>query len=303
MNREQREVLSHLAGENIQFRCSMADHTTFKAGGTIEALLYVEKVENLLATVPFLQREGIPWFVLGRGSNLVVMDGDVPGVAIRLKGTFDTIQEEDPQEQVVMAGAGGSLGRLLEFCRGKGFGGTEFLAGIPGTVGGAAMMNAGAFGRDMSSVISGLEMVTPEDGLVKRGRDALSFSYRKLESAEDGVVTRVRLKLEKSTTPEVAGRIRDYLGRRKRTQPLEYPSAGSIFKNPVGNHAGRLLEEAGLKGKKCGGAMISTKHANWIVNTGGARAQDILELMALARERVMEKTGIELEPEIKVIGR
>lgn len=303
MNSEQREALSDLAGGNIQFRCSMADHTTFKAGGTIEALLYVEEIDNLRAVVSFLQREAIPWFVLGRGSNLLIMDGDVPGVAIQLRGTFDTIHEEDPQERVVMAGAGVSLRRLLDFCRGKGLGGTEFLAGIPGTVGGAAMMNAGAFGRDMSSVITGLEMVTPGNGLVKRDRDVLSFGYRKLESAEDGVVTRIRLKLEKSTPSEVTGRIRDFLGRRKKTQPLEYPSAGSIFKNPPGNHAGRLLEEAGLKGKKCGGAMISFKHANWIVNTGEARVQDILDLMAFACERVMEKTGIELEPEIKVIGR
>jgi UDP-N-acetylmuramate dehydrogenase len=302
VNREQQKALSHLVDGKIQFSCSMADHTTFKVGGRIEALVNVEKMENLQEVVPFLQREGVPFFVLGRGSNLLVMDGDIPGVALELKGAFAAIQEQGCQEQVIMAGAGVSIGELLEFCRSKGHGGTEFLAGIPGTVGGASVMNAGAFGKDMSSLISGMEMVTPGGGLEEKDRSALSFSYRKLEIAEGGVVTRVRLKLEKSTTPEVAGKIKGYLRRRKQTQPLEYPSAGSIFRNPPEDHAGRLLEEAGLKGEKRGGAMISTKHANWIVNTGGASAQDILDLIAFARETVSEKTGIELELEIRVIG-
>jgi len=164
-------------------------------------------------------------------------------------------------------------------------------------------MNAGAFGKDMSSLISGMEMVAPGGDLVKIDRGALFFSYRRLELTEGGVSIRVRLKLEKSSTPEVTDKIRKYLRRRRKTQPLEYPSAGSIFKNPPGDHAGRLLEEAGLKGKQQGGAMISTKHANWIVNTGEANAQDIMDLIAFARETVMEKTGIELELEIKVIGR
>lgn len=303
MNREQQKVLSHLVDGKIRFHCPMADHTTFKVGGRIEALVNVEKMENLQEVVPFLRREGVPFFVLGRGSNLLVMDGDIPGVALELKGAFAAIQEQGSQGQVITAGAGVSIGQLLEFCRSKGHGGTEFLAGIPGTVGGAAVMNAGAFGKDMSSLISGIEMVAPGGGLVKKERGSLSFSYRKLEIGEGGVVTRVRLKLEKSTTPEVADKIKGYLSRRKRTQPLEYPSAGSIFKNPSGGHAGRLLEEAGLKGEKRGGAMISTKHANWIVNTGGASAQDILDLIAFARETVNEQTGIELELEIRVIGR
>jgi len=303
VNREQREALGDLAHGNILFHCSTADYTTFKVGGRIEALVNVEKLEHLQKVVPFLRKEGIPSFILGRGSNLLIMDGDIPGVALRLKGTFDAIQEEDSQAQTVMAGAGVSLGRLLEFCRSRGYGGTEFLAGIPGTVGGATVMNAGAFGKDMSSLINGMEMVAPGGDLVKIDRGALFFSYRRLELTEGGVSIRVRLKLEKSSTPEVTDKIREYLRRRRKTQPLEYPSAGSIFKNPPGDHAGRLLEEAGLKGKQRGGAMISTKHANWIVNTGEANAQDIMDLITFARETVMEKTGIELELEIKVIGR
>jgi UDP-N-acetylmuramate dehydrogenase len=302
VNREQRDTLIDLAGGKVEFRCPMARYTTFKVGGTVEVLLKVEALANLLDVLPFLQRESIPSFVVGRGSNLLIMDGDIPGVAIRLEGVFSGIREQDAHEQVIIAGAGVSVGQLLELCRRKGYGGAEFLAGIPGTVGGAAVMNAGAFGREMSSLVRGVEIVTPGGNRMDMDRQDLSFGYRKLEIPEGAVITRVRLKLEKSTAREVAARMGDCLTRRKRTQPLEYPSAGSIFKNPVGDHAGRLIQMAGLKGKKNGSAMISTKHANWIVNTGGASAQDILDLITLVRQTVREKTGIDLEPEIKVIG-
>ncbi|RLF54150.1 MAG: UDP-N-acetylenolpyruvoylglucosamine reductase [Thermoplasmata archaeon] len=303
MNRAQRETLSELADGNIRFSCSMAEYTTFRVGGKIEALVTVEKVGRLRKIVPFLEREDIPRFVLGRGSNLLVMDGDIPGVAIQLKGPLAAVEEDRSQEAGIAAGAGASLDRLLHFCRTNGFGGAEFLAGIPGTVGGAAVMNTGAFGQEIGALIAELEMITPRGELLQLNRDELCFSYRKLEVPEGQIVTRALLEMEKSTALKVGEKINEYLGRRKKTQPLHYPSAGSVFKNPPGEHAGRLLEEAGLKGKKCGGAMISTKHANWIVNTGGATARDILDLIGLARERVIEKRGIELDLEIKVIGR
>ena len=302
MNRGQRDVLIDLTGGKIQFRCTMADYTTFKVGGSIEALLKAEEVRDLLGVVPFLHTECIPFFVLGGGSNLLVMDGDVPGVAIRLEGAFATIEEAASQEEVIIAGSGVSLRQLLELCRRKGYGGTEFLAGIPGTVGGAIVMNAGAFGRDMASLVKGVEILTPSGDVVEMDRRDLSFGYRKLQITEGDVVTRARLKLEKSTVQAVAGTIGDYLKRRKKAQPLGYPSAGSIFKNPPGDHAGRLIEMAGLKGKRRGKAMISQKHANWIVNTGGASARDILDLITLVRQTVMEKMGVDLELEIKVVG-
>ena len=303
MQKEQLERLKNLAGGNLLPHCSMADHTTFRVGGTIGGLLCVEKTEELIQALQFLEEEGIPWFVLGRGSNLLVMDGDLPWVGVRLTGTFCTIQEEKSDEPMVAAGAGASLVQLLEFCRSKGYGGAEFLAGIPGTVGGAAVMNAGAFGKEMASLINGVHLVTHKGAGITADRQYLSFRYRKMDLAAGAIVTRALLKVKKSTPGEVAEKIKLYLGKRKKMQPLEYPSAGSIFKNPEGDHAGRLVEAAGLKGKMRGGAMISTKHGNWIVNTGKATAQDIFELITVAREEVLKAAGIELDLEIRVIGK
>jgi len=303
MNRTQMDALLDLAGGRLQRGCSMASYTTFRVGGCVEALLGAQETGVLLKVIPFLRKEEIPWFVLGRGSNLLIMDGDVPGIAIRLEGALAAIGGQMSRTGVIIAGAGASLRELLELCRRKGYGGGEFLAGIPGTVGGAAVMNAGAFGKDMASLVSRMETVTPEGELVETEVEMLSFGYRKLELAEGTVVTRVYLKLEKGMPDEVAEKIRSCLRRRKEAQPLEYPSAGSIFKNPPGDYAGRLIELAGLKGKRLGDAMVSTKHANWVVNTGEARSRDILDLISLVRETVSEKTGVNLELEIKVIGR
>lgn len=303
MNRDQEEVLIKLGGGKIRFRCPMAPYTTFKVGGRVDAMFETQEIADLLRVVPFLRKEAIPYFVVGRGSNLLVMDGEIKGVAVRLKGALAAIKEWNPHERTIIAGAGLPLSRLLDLCRRQGYGGAEFLAGVPGTVGGATVMNTGAFGRDMASLVYGLEMVAPEGELVEVGRSDLSFLYRRLEILEGAIVTRVRLKLEKSTAEEVSARMGEYLVRRRETQPLEYPSAGSVFMNPPGDHAGRLIEMAGLKGIKKGGAMISSKHANWIVNTGDASARDILDLITLIRRTVREKTDVDLELEIKVVGR
>ncbi len=303
MQKEQLERLKIIAGGNLLPRCSMADHTTFRVGGRISALLCIEKTKELIQALQFFEEENLPWFVLGRGSNLLFMDGDLPWVGVRLTGTFCTIQEEKSDELMVTAGAGAPLVQLLEFCRSRGYGGAEFLAGIPGTVGGAAVMNAGAFGKEMASLINGVHLVTRKGAGITVDRQSLSFRYRKLDLAAGAIVTRAMLKVKKSTPGEVAEKIKHYLGKRKKMQPLEYPSAGSIFKNPEGDHAGRLVEAAGLKGKRRGGAMISAKHANWIVNTGKATAQDIFELITVAREQVLKAAGIELDLEIRVIGK
>jgi UDP-N-acetylmuramate dehydrogenase len=303
MNREQMDAFIDLAGGRLQCGCSMASYTTLRVGGCVEALLKAQESGDLQTVIPFLQKERIPWFVVGRGSNLLIMDGDIPGVAIRLEGALAAIGEQISRSGVIIAGAGASLRRLLELCRRKGYGGGEFLAGIPGTVGGAAVMNAGAFGKDMTSLVSRMEMVTPGGEMVEMEGEKLSFGYRKLELEEGAVVTRIHLKLEKSIPEEVVERIKSYLSRRKETQPFEYPSAGSIFKNPPGDYAGRLIELAGLKGKRRGDAMVSAKHANWIVNAGEASSRDILDLITLVRKTVSEKTGVNLELEIKVIGR
>jgi UDP-N-acetylmuramate dehydrogenase len=177
----------------------------------------------------------------------------------------------------------------------------EFLTGIPGTLGGAVVMNAGAFGKEVGDVVSEVHLITSRGETVVLDRGELHFGYRRLAIPEGSVVVKVRLALFPVPGNRVAEMMEAYLRKRKREQPSGLPSAGSVFKNPPDDHAGRLIELVGLKGKKIGGAMISPKHANWIVNTGGAKAEDILSLMDLARKTVMEETGIELLPEIKVV--
>jgi UDP-N-acetylmuramate dehydrogenase len=190
----------------------------------------------------------------------------------------------------------------VRFSHKKGLAGLEFLAGIPGTVGGAVAMNAGAWGKSTGDAVTAVEILTGTGERITKSSAELRFGYRKAVLPAGSVVVKARFKGTPDSPEAVGERIRDYLERRKANQPLEYPSAGSVFKNPPDDYAGRLIENAGLKGKRIGGAMISDKHANVIVNVGGASAQDVLALMETARQRVREQTGIDLEPEIKVVG-
>lgn len=302
MDNGQQNQFARIAGEQVRFHCPLAPYTTFRVGGSVEALWDVPRPEPLLKVLPFLCGEGIPYFVLGRGSNLLISDGDIEGVAVRLVGSLALIEEDPVEDTVINAGAGAPIAELLDCCRKSGYGGLEFLSGIPGSVGGAAVMNAGAFGKDTASVIHGIEMITSAGQLLAVSRDELAYGYRRFGLKHGAVVTRVSICIERETPRDVANRIAGYLKRRTKTQPLEYPSAGSIFKNPPGDYAGRLIEMAGLKGMRRGGAMISDKHANWIVNTGDASSGDILELIRLTQKTVREKTGVALELEVRLIG-
>lgn len=302
MDERQTTALVRIGGDAIHFDCPMDQYTTFRIGGKVDALYFTRQLRELQKTVSYLTKEHIPYLVVGRGSNLLVKDGGFKGVVIIMGGELAGIEENGKDQQTLMAGAGLGIAQLLNHCTRKGLGGLEFLAGIPGTVGGAVTMNAGAFGRDMSNVVQQIQVVTREGELATRNRSELNFSYRELSVPKGTLVVRAKFQLVDENPEVVAKRVKDCLAKRKTTQPLEYPSAGSVFKNPPNNYAGRLIEEAGLKGKRVGGAMISPKHANYIVNTGGASADDVLALMELARERVREQTGIELEPEIRVVG-
>lgn len=303
MDKRQKKELIGLAGDGIRFDCPMSQYTTFRVGGHAEALYDAKDMEDLRRVVAFLNREHIPYLPVGRGSNLLVKDNGLEGLVILLQGSLAGIEKDGTDDLTVVAGGGLPLADLLIYCRGSGLGGAEFLAGIPGTVGGAVTMNAGAFGKEIGALVQGIHVITPEGDFVARDRSHLRFSYRELKTEKGAIIVFVRLKLKRDTEELVASRIADCLKRRKKNQPLNYPSAGSVFKNPPDDHAGRLIEKAGLKGKRIGGAMISEKHANFIVNTGGAEAKDILALLYLAREKVREETGIELQPEIQVVGR
>ena len=291
-----------MMGENIQFDRAMSEYTTFRIGGKADAICFVHGLGELQQVFSYLNREKIPYLLVGRGSNLLVRDGGFKGAVIIMRGQLATVKQHEKNDQVVVAGGGLTLSDLVKFCSQRGLGGLEFLSGIPGTVGGAVTMNAGAFGRAMGDVVQQVDVVTPEGEITSRNRSDLAFSYRESSIQEGSLVVRASLQCSQETPEIVSGRVAEYLTRRKVTQPLEYPSAGSVFRNPPNDYAGRIIEQTGLKGKKIGGAMISPKHANYIVNTGGAKAEDVLRLMEMAKEKVREAKGIELEPEIKVVG-
>jgi UDP-N-acetylmuramate dehydrogenase len=302
MDEEQRKELAKIGGEAVLFDCPMSQYTTFRVGGNVEALFLAQELQLLKRMVSYLRDKNIPYLVVGKGSNLLVRDGGLKGVVVILKGGLATVEKNVKNDRIVLAGGGLGIGELVSHCTRMGLGGLEFLAGIPGTVGGAAVMNAGAFGKDMGSMVKEIQILTDEGALVVKDRPQLKFSYRELAIPKGAMILGVRFELDKEDPESISQRVEDYVARRKAKQPLEYPSGGSVFKNPPNDYAGRLIEEAGLKGRRIGGAMISPKHANFIVNTSNARADDILALIDLVREKVKEGSGIELEPEIKVVG-
>jgi UDP-N-acetylmuramate dehydrogenase len=302
IDKRHKKALTKIVGEEVLFHCPMVQYTTFRIGGKADALCFVESLEKLQQLFSYLSRESIPFAVLGKGSNLLIKNGGFEGVLINLKGDLATIETDKENTGGLTAGGGLGLGDLMTYCCQKGLGGLEFLAGIPGTVGGAVAMNAGAFGEEVESVIESIQVLTPKGKLTTKHRSELAFSYRNLSLPGKSIVVKASFRYERKSREMVSSIVSDYLKRRKATQPLEYPSAGSIFRNPLNDYAGRLIEQVGLKGKKVGGAMISPKHANYIVNTGEAKAEDVLILMGLARQKVKEDTGIELETEIRIIG-
>jgi UDP-N-acetylmuramate dehydrogenase len=301
IDKRQKKDLIKIVGKGVRFHCPMVQYTTFRIGGEADALCFVESLAELQQLVSYLIHENIPFFVLGKGSNLLIKNGGFEGVFIIMRGELATIQTDEEKIPGVTAGGGLELNDLVTYCSQKGLGGLEFLAGIPGTVGGAVAMNAGAFGEEVEGVVENIQVLTPQGELRTKHRYELAFSYRNLSLPEKSIVVRASFRCVQKSREMVSRKVSDYLKRRKATQPLEYPSAGSIFRNPQNDYAGRLIEEAGLKGKKVGGAMISPKHANYIVNTGEAKAEDVLILMQLARQKVKEDTGIELETEIRII--
>jgi UDP-N-acetylmuramate dehydrogenase len=297
-----KELEKKTAPAEILFDCAMKDYTTFRVGGKADAICFPENGAQLKNIVSCLAKKGVPYLIAGKGSNLLVRDGGIKGAVIILKGKFAIIERDADDKCSVNAGAGLPLCDLLSYCGRNGLGGAEFLAGIPGTLGGAVAMNAGAHGKEIKGLVKEVHILTAKGIAETIDSSHLDFDYRKLSLAEGSILQNVLLHFEAARPEIISAKIAEFLKQRKKYQPLEYPSGGSVFKNPPGDFAGRLIEEAGLKGKTIGNAMISEKHANFIVNTGNAMAVDILALMDLAQKRVRERTGIDLEPEIRVVG-
>jgi UDP-N-acetylmuramate dehydrogenase len=300
MNSNQRSALLGLLKGSVIFDADMASYCTLRTGGKAEAICFIDNLNTLKLVVGFLIRESIGFMTIGKGSNLLVTDKGIKGAVLILKGEFAGIIGRSGN--LVMAGGGVSNKEFLKYCINEGLSGLEFLAGVPGTLGGAVIMNAGAYGEETGSLIEKIGIVTTSGNDVELLKSEISFSYRKASIPEKAVIHSVTLKLKDDKRELIKERIENNINKRKTSQPLDMPSCGSVFKNPPGGYAARLIEASGLKGLKSGGAMISPKHANFIVNTGNAKASDIITLINIIRNRVKEDSGILLETEVRVVG-
>lgn len=297
------EILTqNLPAERLIFDAPMSRYTTFRVGGNADALFLPED-ENELALALRLSREnGIPATVIGNGSNLLVKDGGIEGLVIRLGDEFSGITVDGTR---MTAKAGDSLTRLAMKAYEAGLTGLEFASGIPGSVGGGMAMNAGAYGGELKTVTVSARLLDPKTGIVKEypARE-LNMGYRTTRALTEGlIVTEAVFALTEGNKDEIKALMDDLGKRRRDKQPLTYPSAGSTFKRPEGYFAGALIEGADLKGVSVGGAQVSEKHAGFIINTGSATAKDILDLIELVKRKVFEKSGVTLEPEVRILGR
>ena len=260
-------------------------------------------VAALAATLQQFERRAVDSFVLGNGSNLLISDSGVRGAVVRLVGEFKQVVWDDRESGVaVIAGAAYAVSLLVREAARRGYAGLEFAEGIPGSVGGAVFMNAGAYGAEFEGVIRAVDGLTAKGERLRLEREQLSFSYRDAHLPAGMVITRAELRLQKAEAGRVDSQVRALTSRRKTSQPSGHPNSGSMFRNPPGDFAGRLIEAAGLKGRRIGGAQISERHANFFVNLGGAKAVEVRQLMDLAQKEVARRFGMRLEPEVKFIG-
>ena len=297
-----RARLEEALGDRVRFDEPLARHTSLRVGGPADALATPADRAELAALLLLCREERLPHRFLGRGFNTLVLDEGVDGVVIQL-ARFRRLEERPGG--CLRAEAGVSHAQLTRFCAERGLGGLEFGAGIPGSVGGWLAMNAGIGEREMRHVVREVEVMSPTGRRVRHlGRDALHFRYRALRGLAPGsALLSALLAVVPSAPARVRAEVERLLEKRAASQPLDVPSCGSVFKNPPGDYAGRLIEAAGLKGERIGGAEISSVHANFIVNRGAARAADVLALIERAGRRIEEATGIRLEPEVRIVGR
>ncbi len=277
----------------------MARHTTYRIGGPAALFLECDTVTDLAGATAILAEEGVEWTVLGKGSNVLVSDAGYEGAVLVLGKGFKRHAIEGEQ---LRSGAGVILGAVVQDAFKAGLSGLEFAVGIPGTVGGALAMNAGSREEWIGSVVETVTLFVPGEGLVGVRGPEIAWAYRQTDLTARGIVVEAVLRVTESDAVQMRRSMEASLRKRKRTQPLGMPSAGSVFVNPEGDSAGRLIESAGLKGARVGGAQVSDVHANFIVNTGGATATDVVELVQTIRDAVREAHGIELRPEIRFVG-
>jgi UDP-N-acetylmuramate dehydrogenase len=280
----------------------LARHTTMKIGGPADLFIEPTSIEGLKKTMQLVQKYRVNWRAIGRGSNLLVSDQGIEGVVIKLGNNLKDMKLDGTQLTV---GAGYSIVALAVLISKKGLSGLEFASGIPGSVGGAVYMNAGAHGSDISKILTDAHILFEDGSLQWLTNDEMEFSYRTsvLQRKRPGMVVEARFQLTEGDKEQIVAVMQKNKDYRKVTQPYDSPCAGSIFRNPLPHFAGKLIEEAGLKGFQIGGAQISEMHGNFIVNAGNAKAFDVLQLIEYVKKTIMEKYNIQMETEVEIIGK
>lgn len=293
-------IRAYVPEEDILSDEPMCKHTTFRVGGPAQCLVRISNPEQLRRLMPYLREVEIPYFILGNGSNLLVSDKGYEGVILQLGGNLNRIVVEGKR---VRAGAGALMSQIARAALEHGLAGFEFASGIPGTVGGGAVMNAGAYGGEMKHVVTNVTVMNEAGEILELSNEGMEFGYRRsIIKNRPFVVLEVELELQEGNPEEIRAKMEDLAGRRREKQPLEFPSAGSTFKRPEGYFAGKLIMDAGLRGYSIGGARVSDKHCGFVINTGNATAADVAEVIQEVQERVKDKFGVTLEKEVIFLG-
>jgi UDP-N-acetylmuramate dehydrogenase len=292
-----------ISGATTKISEPLARYTSMKVGGPADFFIDVETAPALTRVLRTLHQTGTNFCLLGNGSNVLISDRGVRGAVIHLTGEFKRIEWRQEGEIVqVRAGAAFAVTQLVRSAARKGYAGLEFAEGIPGTIGGALFMNAGAYGSEFEKIVDQVNGFTREGEPIRFARDEMTFTYRDSHLPPGMVVTEVGLQLRPADSAKISSNVRELVAKRKNSQPSGYPNSGSMFRNPAGDFAGRLIEAAGLKGKQIGHAQISERHGNFIINLGGARGEDVRQLLELVRAEVKAQFGVELEPEVRLLG-
>ncbi len=294
------EIKGILPADRFLIDEPMKKHTTFKIGGPADYLIFPSSMEEVTSIFDLLKKHTIPFTILGNGSNVLVLDKGIRGAVVKFNSPMSAIRQEG---NTIIAGAGAMLKDVSQFAADCGLTGLEFAIGIPGSIGGAVFMNAGAYDGEMKPIVSNVRAVASTGKVISYAQEELDFGYRHSVFQDNGqAICEVTVSLQPGDSAAIQEKMDGFTERRERKQPLELPSAGSTFKRPEGYFAGTLIEQTGLKGFSVGGAQISAKHAGFVVNSGEATAADVLNLIKEVQRRVYEKNGVKLFPEVRILG-
>ena len=295
-----KDIEKHIDGSKIRYNEPMKKHTTLKVGGNSDVLVWPENIHDVTSVLKFAKENDIPVTVIGNGSKLLVKDGGIRGIVIKFGSKFSSVEING---EYITVFAGMTLPRLALLAKDNSLSGLEFASGIPGNVGGAVYMNAGAYGSEMANVVEQVTYLDDQFNIQTKSNEECKFSYRNsIFRTNSNVILSTKLKLSNADKTEIEIKMKQNQESRREKQPLEYPNAGSTLKRPEGYFVGKLIDDLGLKGYSIGGAQISTKHSGFIVNKGNATAKDVLDLIEYIKQKVFEANNIKLEEEIIILG-